>query len=147
MDLIGEQIGQLNENLKPYINSSSDHANNSLIRLILERKPSGNTAWYRLESDGWFRRYWNPGKGYGLMLRGIKIKEKPRYDTYGVWHPMTCKFLPNHMVDYGEDVKSNWEHSYGFIVMNREVHEQFVIESSTRELESYLNGNIRKYKP
>lgn len=125
----------------------SDPADGSDIRLTLERNLSGKTVWYRLETDEWFRRYWNPGKGYGLMLRKIKIKESPRWNKWSAYFPMTCFYLPNQFDHPDDDIKANWEHAYGFIVMNKEIYEQFVIESSIKDLESFINGNTRKYKP
>ena len=55
--------------VKDLRNMPTDPSNESMIRLILMRKVDGKTAVYRLEKDNWFRRYQNPGRGYGLMIR------------------------------------------------------------------------------
>jgi hypothetical protein len=136
-----------NSVIRDYMSSPSDPADGNNIRLTLERKLTGNTAWYRLETDGWFRRYWSPGKGYGVMLRGIKIKESPRWERFQAFFPMTCFYLPNQFDHPEDDIKANWEHSYGFIVMDKKIYEPFMHESSIKELESFINGNTRKYKP
>jgi hypothetical protein len=136
-----------NSIIKSYMSRPSDRADGHGIRLTLQRKLTAQTAWYRLETDGWFRRYFNPGKGYGVMLRKIKINESPKWDNHVAYYPMTCFYLPNKFDHPDDDVKSNWKHAYGFICMNRDVYDQFVVESSIRDLESYINNNTRLYKP
>lgn len=135
--------------IKDYMNSPNDSPTrgNNYIRLTLIRNPDAQRAWYRLETDSWFRRYFNPGKGYGLMIRAIRIVDKPKYDSGDVIYKFTCKYLPNGFDDPDDDTKENWEHAYGLIVFDRKVHEIFVEESSIKELESFIKNNIRKYKP
>lgn len=145
--IIKEELNNLNEDVLRtggYLNKPSDQPNDSIIKLILERNYSAKTAWYRLETDGWFRRYWNPGKGYGIMLREFKLKPVAKYKNYSVFIPFTCKYLPAQFDDMRDDVKENWEHTYGFIVMTSKVYELFELEIGFQKLESYIRNHINK---
>lgn len=145
--IIKEELGRINEDsLKAggWLNKPSDQPNETSIRLVLQRNTTANTAWYRLETDGWFRRYYNPGKGYGVMFRAIKIKPTYKFKNGDVWIPFTCKYLPNQFDDANDDVKENWEHTYGFIVMKYTTFQLFELEIGYQKLESYIKNHISK---
>lgn len=64
-----------------FLNKPTDDTQLTKVQLTLERKVDGKTAWYRLETDGWFRRYMQPGKGYGILLRTFKITGAGKHNT------------------------------------------------------------------
>ena len=150
-EIIREEIQSLTENsmFKTYLNKPSDSPNESNIKMVLNRKIDGQTAWYRLETDGWFRRYYNPGKGYGLMIRDIRINNTPSKGSHpnSVYIKFTCKYLPTQFDDLRDDVKENWESAQGFIVMDKELFQLFYHEIGLDYLQRYIKGNIGNYIP
>lgn len=139
-----------NSNLRQYMASPSagNNRDETFIQLVLTRKwDTSKTAWYRLETDGWFRRQWNPGKGHGIMFRGIKIKNTPKYERTVVLYPMTCYYLPNEFDHPTDDIKANWEHAYGYIIIGADTKPYFEDDVSIKGLETFINNNIKKYKP
>jgi hypothetical protein len=150
-EIIKEEIQSLNENsmFKTYMNKPSDSTSENMIRMVLNRKIDGNTAWYRLETDGWFRRYWNPGKGYGIMLRDIRIAKGPSKKSPfdDVYIKFTCKYLPNQFDDLRDDVPQNWESAQGFIVMNQQTFNLFHAEIGIDFLQKFIKNNVKNYIP
>lgn len=142
--------------IKQYRNKESDPWNDSMIRLILMRKVEGKTAVYRLETDNWFRRFENPGKGYGVMIRGIKISQTPVKVTsswaIGPHHVVLnaiVKYLPNEFVDMDDDVESNYETTKGFIILGTKNLPGFEMMQTLKpkDIEHFIKVNIPNYKP
>jgi len=150
-EIIKEEIQSLNENsmFKTYMNKPSDSPNESTIKMVLNRKIDGQTAWYRFETDGWFRRYYNPGKGYGLMIRDIRINNRSSKGSHpnSVYIKFTCKYLPNQFDDLRDDVPQNWESAQGFIVMNQQTFNLFHAEIGIDFLQKFIKNNVKNYIP
>jgi len=93
-----------------FLNKSNDDSRSNKIQITLERKIGGKTAWYRLQTDGWVRRYFDPGKGYGLLLKSFKVTGSPKYkmsgDEHYVDYPIILTYIPN---EYSGEV--DWDKS------------------------------------
>jgi hypothetical protein len=150
--LIPESVSDI----KQFRNKPSDSWNSSMIKLILMRKVEGKTAVYRLETDNWFRRFENPGKGYGIMIRGIKISQTPVKVTsswaigpHQVVLNTLIKYLPNEFDHTDDDVDSNYETVKGFIILgNAELPGfQMLQMLNPKDIELFVKTNIPNYKP
>ena len=146
----------LKENIRQFRNKPSDGWNDTNIKLVLMRKIEGKTAVYRLETDNWFRRWEGVGKGYGLMIRGIRIAQNPtKVSSSWLWSPnhsvfkAVVEYLPNEFDHPDDDVKSNYETTKGFIVMGNKNMSGFEMQQnvSPKELEGFIKMNINSYKP
>lgn len=101
-----------------FLNKPSDRPNENKVQLTFARKFDARTAWYRLETDGWFRRISNPGEGYGILLRSFRISGKPRIHNVGgreYWeYPVVFIYIPTeYSGDVDWDKKENEEKSKG----------------------------------
>jgi hypothetical protein len=150
--LITENVADIRQ----FRNKPSDGWNDTNIKLALVRKIEGKTAVYRLETDNWFRRWEGVGKGYGLMIRSIRIAQNPtRVSSSWLWGPnnvvfkAVIEYLPSEFDSIDDDIKSNYETSKGFIIMGNKVMSGFEMQQniSPKELEGFIKMNINSYKP
>jgi hypothetical protein len=137
--------------ISDFLNSETDYSSESKIKLVLDRKITGVTAWYRLENDGWFRRYMDPGKGFGLMIRDIRIGINRHWKS-GVldlvfYFPVVIKYLP--YSDMENDSPEVYETAKGWIIYGNDSYESMKIFESLgpKELEMYIKMNIPNYIP
>jgi hypothetical protein len=124
-----------------FLNAEHDHSTESKVQLTLDRKIDAMTAWYRLETDGWFRRYMNPGKGYGLMLRSFKVSGggKPHPIAKRLLEfPVLITYLPIEFDDPDDDIPTNYKKLKGKLVINTDNTD--VVSS---EVERFVNTQIR----
>ena len=142
--------------IKSFRNKENDSWNDTMIKLVLMRKIDGKTAVYRLEMDNWFRRFENPGKGYGIMIRGIKIAPNPvKVSPNLVFGPNQAvlkaiiTYLPNEFTSVDDDVKENYETAKGFIVLGNKNFTGFEMLQTLnpKDLELFIKSNIDTYKP
>ena len=142
--------------IKSFRNKETDSWNDTMIKLVLMRKIDGKTAVYRLEMDNWFRRFENPGKGYGIMIRGIKIAPNPvKVSPNLVFGPnqsvlkAIISYLPNEFTSVDDDVKENYETVKGFIVLGNKNFTGFEMLQTLdpKDLELFIKSNIENYKP
>ena len=142
----------LNENIiNDFMNNSSDSPNQSMIKLTLVRNgwDSYNTAWYRLEDDGWFRRYSKgPDTKDGIMIRDIKIDKEPTLSKWGMTlFRLKLRALPNEFISTDDDIKSNWITHYGYIVIDEKNVNDFMNSIGIDGLEKFINSNVTNYIP
>jgi hypothetical protein len=142
--------------IRQFRNKPSDSWNDTMIKLVLMRKVDGKTAVYRLETDNWFRRFENPGKGYGLMIRGIKIASQPTkapssfvYGENQSVFKAVIQYLPTEFDNTDDDVKGNYETVKGYIILGNKNFTGFEMQQvlSIKELEGFIKMNINSYKP
>ena len=142
--------------IKQYRNKPSDSWNDTLIKLVLMRKIEGKTAVYRLETDNWFRRFEGIGKGYGIMIRDIKIAKNPtKISSSWLSGPnqvalkAIIKYLPNEFDSPNDNISQNYEKAEGFIILGNQHLKGFDMlgELSPKELEGFIKMNINSYKP
>jgi hypothetical protein len=142
--------------IKSFRNKENDSWNDTMIKLVLMRKIDGKTAVYRLETDNWFRRFENPGKGYGIMIRGIKIAPNPvKVSPNLVIGPnqsvlkAIITYLPNEFTSVDDDVKENYETAKGFIVLGNKNFTGFEMLQTLnpKDLELFIKSNIGNYNP
>lgn len=144
--------------IKAYRNKSGDTANDSMIRIVLMKKIEGQTAFYRLEMDNWFRRYQNPGKGAGLMIRTFRVTgNKPNYSVVkggggkGIpAFPISLSYLPNDKVEQGDDRPENYEETKGWLIygtLTNPIGDQAMLEFTPKDVETFVKGNISNYQP
>jgi len=131
-----------------FLNAPHDSTQQSKVKLVLDRKIDALTAWYRLETDGWFRRYMDPGKGYGLMLRSFKVSGVGQFHPIAgrkaVEYPALISYLPHDFVDPDDDIPANYLKVKGKLIINAENTD---VEPS--EVEQFVNQQIRSktYRP
>lgn len=149
-----KEILSENSEIMQLAQSPSDSSFNIPIKFRLDRKIHAHTAYYRLETDGWFRRYFNPGKGYGLMIRRFKVTGKAQFtrNTPDVIYPISVEYLPNEFDDMRDDIPANRETAKGILFINREVWYQnfnpgVVPSHNIKKLESFINSKINQYIP
>jgi hypothetical protein len=146
-------------NVKELRNHPSDTWNDTYIKLVLDRKVSSKAAVYRLETDNWFRRFENPGKGYGVMIRKLKISNTP------IRLPNSWLVGPNQVVlralitywpnpggmdwEMADDVPANWETAQGFIILGTKNFTGFEILSTLnpKQIEHFVNTQTGRYIP
>jgi hypothetical protein len=142
--------------IKQYRNKPSDAWNETLIKLTLMRKIEGKTAVYRLETDNWFRRFEGPAKGYGIMIRDIKIAKNPAKVPYSWAHgpnqvalKTIIKYLPNSFDHSDDDIPENYEKAEGFVFLGNQYLKGYNMleELSPKDLEHFIKMNIPNYKP
>jgi hypothetical protein len=142
--------------VRDFLNTPSDPPNESMIRLILERKIAGNTAVYRLENDNWFRRYEGFTRGYGLMIRNIRISPNPikitRSWAIGDFHSVfkcIVTYLPNGFDSAEDDIPQNYETAQGLIVLGTKHFTGFEMQQvlSVKDIENFVKSNISNYVP
>jgi hypothetical protein len=140
-----------NQNLIQYLTKSSagSYTGDSMIRLVLDRNINGYTAWYRLETDSWFRRYFNPGKGYGVMIRKFRISGSPKYKNGEPYYPVVISYLPNSFDNVDDNIPSNWESAKGFLILDKTIADDFRVEGhvSVKDIERFVNSHIKNYTP
>jgi hypothetical protein len=156
MNQIEETIKEGVSDIKQFRNKPADTWNDTMIKLVLMRKVEGKTAVYRLETDNWFRRFENPGKGYGLMIRGIKIAAQPTkapasfaYGENQSVFKAIIQYLPNEFVNVEDDVKENYETAQGYIILGNKNFTGFEMQQvlSIKDLEGFIKANMDNYKP
>jgi hypothetical protein len=142
--------------IKQYRNKPSDSWNETMIKLVLMRKIEGKTAVYRLETDNWFRRFENPGKGYGIMIRDIKIAKNPTKVSASWAHgpnqvvlKAIIKYLPNSFDNVDDDVETNYEKAEGYVILGNQHFTGFEMlqTMNPKDLEYFIKMNIPNYKP
>jgi len=142
--------------IRQFRNKPSDSWNDTMIKLVLMRKVDGKTAVYRLETDNWFRRFENPGKGYGLMIRGIKIASQPTkapssfvYGENQSVFKAVIQYLPTEFDNTDDDVKGNYETVKGYIILGNKNFTGFEMQQvlSIKDLEGFIKANMGDYKP
>jgi hypothetical protein len=156
MNRIEETIKEGVSDIKGFRNKPADTWNDTMIKLVLMRKIEGKTAVYRLETDNWFRRFENPGKGYGLMIRGIKIAAQPTkapssfaYGENQSVFKAIIQYLPNEFDNVEDDVKENYETAQGYIILGNKNFTGFEMQQvlSIKDLEGFIKANMGDYKP
>ena len=135
-----------------YANNPKDSWNDTTIKLVLTRKIDNNTAFYRLETDTWFRRFEGPGIGYGVMLRKFKISGSPRkispnwaVGPQNVVLPILVEFMPNDDSDKPE----RYEKAEGYLILGNEMNPGFEMLQilTPSDIEEYVRKNIPNYMP
>ena len=140
--MIREEIKALNEeSITKHLSKSSDPAQDIPIVMVLERTTDAKTAYYRLETDKWFRRYMSPGKGYGLMIRQFKVSGNGKDDGKRTRYPVLITYLPNEFDNPDDDNKTNYEKVKGLLVLKNDGF------NDPKGVEKFVNSNINKYKP
>lgn len=143
-------------NIKDFRNSPSDSWNDTMIKLVLERKIDGKTAVYRLEKDNWFRRFENPGKGYGIMIRGIRISPNPVKVSPNMVSgndqsvlKTIITYLPGEFDNMEDDVKGNYETAKGFIILGNKNFTGFEMLQTInpKDIEFFVKANMNNYTP
>jgi hypothetical protein len=156
LELIEQTIKEGVSDIKGFRNKPADTWNDTMIKLVLMRKVEGKTAVYRLETDNWFRRFENPGKGYGLMIRGIKIAAQPTkapssfaYGENQSVFKTIVQYLPNEFDNVEDDVKENYETAKGYIILGNKNFTGFEMQEvlSIKDLEGFIKANMGDYKP
>jgi hypothetical protein len=107
--------------------------------IYISRENTSLVAPYILDikRDGWFRKSEGVAKGYGIMLRSIKLSgSKTKTWGTGSLLPILLTYLP-HTADE-EDLKL-YEKSKGFLYVHNSVEAQDVID--------YINANKSKWVP
>ena len=159
--LIKEQIKQEmpvfgTNNIKDLRNKPTDGDLESYIRLILMRQINNNPRFFRLQTDNWFRVYEGLGKGYGLMIRDIKINPTPvKLSPHWAIGKMNVnlraliKYLPWEFDDIDDDIEQNYEIAKGLIILGNQYlsGHQILEEISIKQIENYIKSHIREYKP
>lgn len=149
-------ISESAADVKDFRNSPNDTYNESMIRLVLMRKIQGKTAVYRLEKDNWFRRFENPGKGYGVMIRNIKISPTPLKTTpnwvIGDHHVVLntlITYLPNQFDNVDDDKPENYITDKGLIILGTKQMTGFEMMQvlNPKDIELFIKANIGSYKP
>jgi len=134
------------------LNNPGDSSKDSNIRIVLMRKIDGNTAWYRLENDKWFRRYLDH-KGYGIMIRDFKVtSSRPNYSVLNSGVPsytISVKYLPNDITDPDEDNSQNWVSDKGYLFFGTtpEGGRNVSSEITPKDVESFVKSQMKNYKP
>jgi hypothetical protein len=154
--IIREELNSLREwTIRDFRNNPGDSWNDTSIKLILDRKPSSNAAVYRIENDNWFRRWEGPAKGYGLMIRKIKVSKTPiQINSWAtgpnslVYRAMVV-YLPGRFDGIDDDRPENWEKSEALIVLGNKATTGFEMFHYVKpaDIENFVNSNISKYKP
>ena len=140
--LIREEIQKLNEeSITKYLSKPSDPAKDIPIMMVLERTVDAKTAYYRLETDKWFRRYMSIGKGSGIMIRRFKVSGSGKNDGKRTQYPVLITYLPNEFDSPDDDNKSNYEKVKGFLVLK---NDEF---NNPKDVEKFVNSNIKFYLP
>jgi hypothetical protein len=127
--------------VKSALNKPTDghHAN---IRMTLDRNFDAKNAWYRLETDGWFRRYDNPGRGFGLMIRAFKISGRGKVQWKDTGYTILVSYLPNEFDNMDDDVPANYEKAKGFLY----VDEKFS-DLDPKDIEKFVQKRMKTYTP
>lgn len=141
--------------VKDFRNKPSDSWNETMIKLVLDRKINGKTAVYRLETDNWFRRFENPGKGYGIMIRGIRISPNPVkvspthvYGQYQAVLKTIITYLPSEFDHADDDIKENYETAKGFIIIGQKhfTGYEMLQTMNPKDIEFFVKTNMDNYK-
>ena len=156
-ELTNEGVYSTDFTVKDLRNKPGDSYNDTTVRLILMRKVTSNTAVYRLETDNWFRRYENPGKGYGIMIRKFRVGNTPVKPTmssivgeHHVIFNVLVTYLPNQFVNMDNDKPENWETSKGYLILGNKNLTGFEIRANgpdPKDFEQFVKMNIPKYVP
>jgi len=132
-----------------FLNKESDPPNQNKVQLTLDRKIDGMTAWYRLETDGWWRRINNPGKGYGILMKKFKISGKPKFDMISgnsyASYPVLIEYIPlEYSGDVDWDQPGNVEKAKGTMMIA-----SHRTGADSKDIEKFVNQQIKKgtYKP
>ena len=142
-EIIREEIQKLNEDsITKYLDKPSDPAQSVPIMMTLTRNPGAKAAYYRLETDKWFRRYMSPGKGYGLMIRKFKVSGKGVPSTNDrTAYPILVTYLPTEFDHPDDDITSNFEKVKGLLILHNDKY------TDAKGVEKFVNSNIKTYKP
>jgi hypothetical protein len=90
-----------------------------------------------VKHDGWFRKSEGVAKGYGVMLRGIKLSgRKTKEWATGSLLPVMVTFLP---LTQDEEDPKQYETSKGFLYVHNSV--------DAKEVVDYINANKSKWVP
>lgn len=132
-------------NITPYLEKHPNGRSKSNISLVLGRNMNKHNAWYGLRTDTWFRKYFDPGKDFGIQIRKFKVTGTPKWavDDNGVAYPVAVSYLPLQFDDPDDDVKSNWKHFRGYLVIGRDIKDKV----SGSDVEKFVNSNLKKYIP
>jgi len=132
-----------------FLNKESDSSNENKVQLTLDRKIGGMTAWYRLETDGWWRRIHNPGKGYGIIMKKFKISGQPKNKYLGkttyLEYPVLIAYIPlEYSGEVDWDQPGNIEKAKGMIMINTDR-----TSADGKDIERFVNQQISKgtYQP
>jgi hypothetical protein len=149
-------MSESSADIKQFRNKPSDGWNETMIKLVLMRKINGKTAVYRLETDNWFRRVENPGKGYGLMIRSIRIAANPAkvsaswaHGTNQVVLKTIITYLPSSFDNVDDDVESNYEKAEAYLILGQKnfTGYEMLQTMNPKDLEAFIKMNISNYKP
>jgi len=142
--------GTLLTEVVDFLNKPNDSSQLNFVQIILDRKIEGKTAWYRLETDGWVRRYFEPGKGYGLLLKKFKIsgagKEKGAGSRNNMLeYPIQLVYAQNQYSGEEDWYKPEYEEkAKGLLMiwMDR-------TKATGKDVEKFINMNISRgtYQP
>ena len=127
-----------------FLNKPNDSPNENKVQLTLDRKVTGLTAWYRLETDGWWRRINNPGKGYGLLMKKFKISGKPKFDMIGgksyAFYPVLVVYVPlEYSGEVDWDQPGNYEKAKGTLMIASDR-----TKATAGDIEKFVNQQIGK---
>lgn len=128
------------EEAADFLNTPNDRGYK--VALTLQRKIDGLTAFYRLETDKWFRRFQDPGDGYGLMLRKFKISgagKKDKISQKYTDYPVLISYLPIEFDHPDQDIPANYEKAKGLLIINTEK-----TDVDAKEIENFVNKQIAK---
>jgi len=132
-----------------FLNKENDSSQENKVQLTLDRKIGGMTAWYRLETDGWWRRIHNPGKGYGILVKKFKISGQPKYKylskTQYLEYPVLISYIPlEYSGEVDWDQPGNIEKAKGTMMINTDR-----TTAKGKDIEKFVNQQIQKgtYKP
>lgn len=92
--------------------------------------------------DGWFRKTENPAKGYGLMLRDVKLSSKkmPTVENGISVYPVNITFLP---ADVDEDDPSEYKKVQASMFINDNIDSSVTADDVIR----YVNKNKDNWIP
>lgn len=142
--------------IKSFRNKETDSWNDTMIKLVLMRKIDGKTAVYRLETDNWFRRFENPGKGYGILIRGMRISPNPvKVSPNMVSGPNQAvlktivTYLPNEFDNSEDDIPANYETAKGYIILGNKNFTGFEMLQTLnpKDIEFFVKANMDNYNP
>lgn len=123
-----------------FLNKPNDSSQENKVQLTLDRKISGLTAWYRLETDGWWRRIHNPGKGYGILLKKFKISGQGKYNSQYLEYPVLIVYIPlEHSGEVDWDQSGNQEKAKGMMMINTDR-----TSADGKDIEKFINQQITK---
>ena len=100
------------------------------------------------KNDTWFRRTEGIGKGYGLLLRDLKVGNKSvsKTDTFNIYRARITYWPEGYSGKFGgddwheeDDKPANWEKADGLLWIISTVDKD--------EVMGYINKNMSKWRP